>query len=248
MIYKQAIQTGDLHLNLPEDWLVCNTPSGYMDRDSWQKAIRYFAQKCGATVVDHVLLFFDGHDSHWDPETMDIMKSNYINTFILKVQDLENDQPNDNGANAKLQSCYNLQKAEWDEKFINVRYTPEHLDSILTKAWNMIKRDSTGTIIDSFAKTRLLPLKPPATISADNDSSICIAALQCGTGKKATELSVLAEKIMRPVQYTTTATTNKTVILKASNMEKHNNKHKTNLLICGFVWDIVKKTTVIPAQ
>lgn len=248
VVHKQAVQTGDLHLNLPEDWLVCNTPSGYMDRDSWRLAIRYFAQKCGATALDRVLLFFDGHDSHWDPGAMEIMEANHINAFILKVADSENDQPNDNGANAKLHSCYNHQKAEWGEKFINVKYTPAHLNSVLTQTWRKFQRDSAATIIDSFKKTRLLPLKPPATGAVDNDSSVCIAALQCGTGKKATELSVLAEKIMKPVQYTTKTTTDKTVILRAKKNENNNNKHETNLLIRGFVWDIVQKTTVLPAQ
>ena len=67
MIVHQAENyTHDIHWNLPSDWLVHNTLSGYMDRDGWMKAMSLFSRTCAASKMNPQVLFFDGHDSHLD--------------------------------------------------------------------------------------------------------------------------------------------------------------------------------------
>ena len=74
MIVRQAENyTQDLHWNLPSDWLVHNTPSGYMDRDGWMKAMSLFSRTCGASKMNPQVLFFDGHDSHFDDRATHIL-------------------------------------------------------------------------------------------------------------------------------------------------------------------------------
>ena len=103
MIVHQAENyTQDLHWNLPGDWLVHCTPSGYMDRDGWMKAMSLFSRTCGSSKMNPQVLFFDGHDSHLDDRATHILRSHHISPFILKAGDSTNDQPNYNGAILKL--------------------------------------------------------------------------------------------------------------------------------------------------
>jgi hypothetical protein len=69
-------------------------------------------------------LFFDGHDSHWDADALQMMHDLSIEAFFLKAGDSENDQPNYNGPNASVKGCYNENKTEWDERFGTTPYTP----------------------------------------------------------------------------------------------------------------------------
>ena len=55
-----------LHWNLPSDWLVHNTPSGYMDMDGWTKAIIIFSRTYGARNLNPQVILFGGHDRHLD--------------------------------------------------------------------------------------------------------------------------------------------------------------------------------------
>ena len=103
MIVHQAENyTQDLHWNLPSDWLVHNTPSGYMDRDGWMNTMSLFSRTFGAIKMNPQVLFFGGHDSHFDDRAPHILQSHHISQFILKAGDSTNDQPNDNGPNLKL--------------------------------------------------------------------------------------------------------------------------------------------------
>ena len=54
---------------------------------------------CSASPVKNQILFFDGHDSHFNDHALTQMQSKNIQTFILKAGDSINDQPNDNGPN-----------------------------------------------------------------------------------------------------------------------------------------------------
>ena len=56
------------------------------------------------------VLFFDGHDSHFDDRAIHILRSHHISPFILKAGDSTNDQPNDNGPNCMLKRYYSIAK------------------------------------------------------------------------------------------------------------------------------------------
>ena len=97
-----------LHFNTPLDWTVHIPQYGYMDRDGWIKATTQFYNVCGASPVKNKILFFDGHDSHFDERTLIQMKCKTIQQFVLKIGESINDQPNNNGPNSKLKSLYNV--------------------------------------------------------------------------------------------------------------------------------------------
>ena len=48
VVHQSSEFSADLLLHLPSDWIVHATPSGYMDRDGWYKAIRQFIKLSGA--------------------------------------------------------------------------------------------------------------------------------------------------------------------------------------------------------
>ena len=81
-----------------------------MDRDGWWKSIQRFCKLSGAHAGNNQALFFDVHDSHWDADALDMMSNNFVHGFFLKAGDSVNDQPNDNGFNAKAKSIYNNEK------------------------------------------------------------------------------------------------------------------------------------------
>ena len=94
----------DLHYNFPLGWIVHHTPSGYMDIYGWLKAMTQFYNICGAYLVNNQILFFDGHDSHFDDGALRIMIFKKIQPFVPKYGNPTNDQPNYNGPNTKLKS------------------------------------------------------------------------------------------------------------------------------------------------
>ena len=85
MIFQQAENyTQDLHWNLHSDWLVHNTPSGYMDRDIWMKEMSILSRNCGDNNTNPQILLFDGHDSHFDKRYTHLLQYHHISSFILK--------------------------------------------------------------------------------------------------------------------------------------------------------------------
>ena len=93
------------------------------------------------------------------------MQSKNIHTFILKSGDSINDQTNDNGPNSTLKALYNRSKAKWMVKYGTTRFQPHHMKYVLVEAWYAFKVSSGNIIVDSFAKTHLLPLIPPNMIT-----------------------------------------------------------------------------------
>ena len=73
-------------MNLPGDWVSHTTPSGYMDQYGCFKTIRNFTKLSGAGISNPQYLFFDGHHSHWDADSLDFMKYKHIHHFFLKAQ------------------------------------------------------------------------------------------------------------------------------------------------------------------
>ena len=86
VIFHQAKEySQDIHHNIPLYWTVHHTSSGYMDRDGWLKAMTQFSNICGASPVNNQILFFDGHDIHFDNRALTQMQSKNIQPFILKA-------------------------------------------------------------------------------------------------------------------------------------------------------------------
>ena len=162
MIVHQAENyTQDLHWNLPSDWLVQSTPLGYMDRDVWMKAMSLYSRTCGAIMMNPQVLFFDGHDSHFDDRATHIMRSHHISPFILKAGDSTNDQPNDNGPNRMLKRYYSIARVKWQREHGTMKVTPAHMNYVLVEMWHLFQQQSARVIINALKKKKLLPLAPP---------------------------------------------------------------------------------------
>ena len=241
VVHQGADLSADFLYKIPADWIVHHSPSGYMDRDGWFKVIYMFTKLSGCHAGNIQMLFYDRHDSHWDADALDLMTKNFIQPFVLKAGDSENDQPQDNGSNAKLKSCYNNRKSEWSRAHLSTPYSPAFMNTVLVKTWQDFIRDSAGVIRRSFDKTKLCPLQPP---SADQKylGNACLSSLQCGTGKKSQELEIMKRKAYAPARFSSKRTTDEHVII---NNQQH---HPRNVIIRSIVYDAVYKTVVVPAQ
>ena len=87
VVHQAKEYSQDIHHNIPLDWRVHHTTSGYTDRYGWLKAITQFSNIGGAYHVNNQILFFDGHDSHFDNRAIIKMQSKNIQPFILKAGD-----------------------------------------------------------------------------------------------------------------------------------------------------------------
>ena len=200
-----------------------------------------FTKLSGASKGNIQILFYDGHDSHWDADALDIMATSFVQPFVLKAGNSENDQPNDNGSNAKLKSCYNDRKSKWTRKFLSHPFSPAHMNTVIVAAWSDFLLDSAGIIRRSFFKTKLCPLQPP---SADNKylGNACVASLQCGTGKKSKELEIMVNDMFAPAKFNSKRTCDERIIMRSQR------NFSRNIIIRSAAYDVLYKTVVIPEQ
>ena len=160
IVHQAKEYSQDIQFNIPLDWTVHHTPSGYMDRDGWLKSMTQFSKICGATPFNNQIFFFNGHDSHFNECALRQTNCRNTQPFLLKEGDPINDQPNDNGPNSKLRSLYNLEKAVCMLKYGTTNFLPRHMNYLLIEAWDAFKMSDGNIIMDSFVKTNLPPLRP----------------------------------------------------------------------------------------
>ena len=94
-----------------------------------------FSNICGASPVNNQILFFDGHDSHFDYVALRKTTYKNIQPFVHIPGDSINDQPNENGPNSKLKALQNVSKAKWMLKYCTTRFQPRHMKYVLVEAW-----------------------------------------------------------------------------------------------------------------
>ena len=164
VVHQAKDYSQDIYHTIPLDWTVHHTPSGFMDRDGWLKAMTQLSNTCGVSPVKNHILFFDGHKSHFDNHSLIQMKSKKIHPFILKLVESINGQLNDNGTNSKLMSLYNISKAKWMMKYGTTRFQPHHMNSVLDETWEAFMVPAGKIIRDNFAKNIILPFRPTSTI------------------------------------------------------------------------------------
>ena len=51
--------------------------------------------------------------------------------------------------------------AKWDKKFLTANYATSVTNEVLASTWKRLDVESGQTIINSYAKTNLVPLQPP---------------------------------------------------------------------------------------
>ena len=238
VVHQAKEYTQDLHHNIPLDWTVHHTPSGYIDKDGCLKAMTRFSNICGASPVNNQILFFDRHDSRFDDRSLTRMQIKNIQPFILNVDDSINDQTNDNGPNSKLKALYNISKDKWMLKYGTTRFQPHHMNYVLVETWKAFKVSSGNIIRDSFAKTHLLPLSPSNMIT---NTQACVASVQ--TSSKV--INQISEDTLAPIKLQVTRTNDPMVIIRAKGSTQQPSR---NILIRAAAYDIVRKQTVLPLQ
>ena len=165
-VVHQAAQLSEFHaLNLPLDWCVHASDSGYMDRDGWFKVAVHFQKWCGPLRPQY--LFFDAHDSHWDSDALKLWSEDQLFPFFLRAHGSEDDQINDNGPNAKFHSYYDEETAAWQETHPGVKDTPAYVNSRLTGAWERMKMEGGPTAAKAARITGLYPFNPQAENHTD---------------------------------------------------------------------------------
>ena len=70
-----------------------------MERDGWMKAMTHLKNVCVANKLNPQVLFYDGHDGHFDDRVVHILLSHHIKPFILKAVDSGNVHSNDDVPN-----------------------------------------------------------------------------------------------------------------------------------------------------
>ena len=78
------------------------------------------------------------------------MECRNIQPFVPKAGDSINGQPNDNGPNVNLKSLYNEVKYACMLKYGTAKFLPQHMNSLLAKAWGTFKVSSGNITRDIF--------------------------------------------------------------------------------------------------
>ena len=94
MVHQSTHYTKYIHYNIPSDWVVHNSLSGYMDRIGWHKSMAHCPSMCFSSPFNHQMIFYDGHDSHFYDSVLNILRSHNNQSFILKAGYSVHDQPN----------------------------------------------------------------------------------------------------------------------------------------------------------
>ena len=116
---------------------------------------------CVASPVRNQIIFFDGHGSHFNNGALRQMMRKNIQNLPLYSGDSFNDQPNDNGPNAKLKSCYSVANSALILKYGTAKFHPHHMNYVLVEAYYSFKISAGKIIRDRCAKTKLPPSDLP---------------------------------------------------------------------------------------
>ena len=106
-----------------------------MDSDGWMKAMINFQTVCGAKNINPQVLFYDGRGRHFDDRAINILYSNHIKPFIIKVDESGNDQPNDNGPNLNLKGLDDQAIMNCKKQHGNLKFTSSHMNAVLVETW-----------------------------------------------------------------------------------------------------------------
>ena len=186
----------------------------------------------------------DGHDSHWDPDSLELLNDKHVNAFFLKPGDSENDQPKDNGSNCKVKAIYDFTKEEWREQYATTPFTPAYFNKVIVQTWEKFMTVCAPIIQHSFIKTSIHPLRPPSETPLETCAEGLVASMQMPSGEACDEVMMMNEDNLDIVDFSVTESTDKAVIIKA----KRGVSASRNIIIRSIAWDIVNKTTVKPAQ
>ena len=150
-----------LHYNIPSDWVVHNSPSGYMYCYGWHKSMSHFSSMCCSSPLKPQVLFYDGHGRHFDDRALNILCRHQIHYYVLSEVDSVHDQSNNNAPNIKLDNFYGNARMNWMRHHVTLKFTPPHMNSVFVETWKAFKLSSTTITQKYFNRT------PPPLSSLD---------------------------------------------------------------------------------
>ena len=135
---------------LPSDWLVHAAPSGYMDRDGWFKIACPLKLYCGPKRP--IYMFFDGHDSHWDPDALQLWFDDKIFSNFGRAHGSDEDNVNDNGNNAKFHAIIEQVTGDFQEAYPAViRDNAGFYNMRIVPTWRRLKAEGGMVIVKAAA-------------------------------------------------------------------------------------------------
>ena len=129
-----------------------------MDRDGWLKVAWHFKRYCGPTWP--LYLYFDGHDSHWDPDALDEWLSDKFSPTSCKVHGSTDDNMNDNDPNAAFHSEFDITIAYWGDTYPGTKNAVPFVNERLVVAWKNLKARGGPIAVKAAAVTGIHPLNP----------------------------------------------------------------------------------------
>ena len=138
---------GHISMNLPPNFIVSETPSGYMTQPEFEKAILQLHEYRKKQKREHIPSFFfmDAHDSHWGSVGLDFCLKHNIFPFFLRSNNSTEDQPNDNGSNAVVQAAYTKAQLRWRKKYPGVPFSKPYQNMVISDMWKAMTNAADGS-------------------------------------------------------------------------------------------------------
>ena len=76
----------------------------------WLKSMTQLSTICGASPINNIIIFFGGHDIHFNWISSNWLGDQKIQPFVLNPGNSGNNHPNNNGLNSKMNYIYNVFK------------------------------------------------------------------------------------------------------------------------------------------
>ena len=152
-----------LGADLPPNFIVTETPSGYQTQAEFEKVILQLRDYRVSQGRSHIpaFLFLDAHFSHWNTEAFAFARLHKIFPFFLRSNNSTGDQANDNGTNALIETSYSDALHEWRSKYPGVPYNKAWFNVVLAATWNKMdvidKKNTIRVVKKSYQVTGCWP-------------------------------------------------------------------------------------------
>ena len=196
MVQQRAHYTRYLHHNIPSDWVIQNSLSGYRDRDGWNKSMSHFASMFCYSPLNTQVIFYNFHDRHFYDRALVILRKHNICLLMLRSDDSLHDQRNDNGPKTKVKNLYGNVKMNYMRHHGNLKFTPAHMNSFFVSTQEAFKLSSAKISQHAFKKTHILPLSPPET---DINHQPYLAGTQQSNIEKVDGVGQIEHSIIAPI-------------------------------------------------
>ena len=115
---------------------------------------------CCSSPLNPQLLFYDGHDIHFNDRALYILRRHKTQSFIFKAGYSVHYQAKKIGPNMKLNNLYGNTRINCMRHHGTLNFTPPHTNSVLVETREDFKLSSTKITYKAFKNTHTPP--PPS--------------------------------------------------------------------------------------